>query len=126
MTPKHETATIYIPVEGSLLDMTIDPGSGIAGIRRQPSGMLVIYYEGNRFDAINMREGRERVTHAFGRLAVRYPTVAMQGVMPEDENQLIPVGDITWPSVIEFYSPDTEIKFNEYVARHKWHKSNPI
>lgn len=116
--PKHETATIYIPVEGSLLDMMIDPGSGIAGIRKQPSGMLVIYYEGNRFGATNMHKGCERVICAFGRLAVQYPTVAMQGVLPENEDQLIPVGEITWPNVIKFYSPDTEIKFDEYIARY--------
>lgn len=118
-TPKHEKATIYIPVEGSVLDTNIDPGSGIVGIRKEPSGMLVIYYEGNRLGAINMHAGRERVICAFGRLAVQYPTTAMRGVMPEYENQLIAVGEITWPSSIEFFSPDTEIAFDEYMAKYQ-------
>lgn len=117
--PKYDTATIYIPVEGSLLDQVIDPGSGIVGIRKRSMGMLVIYYEGNRFDAINLREGRERVICAFGRLAVQYPTVAMQGVMSENESQLIPVGEIAWPNVISFHSPEKEIKFDEYMAKHQ-------
>ena len=115
---KHETATIYVPVEGAVLDTNIDPGSGIVGIRKE-SGMLVIYYDGNRFDAINMREGRERVICAFGRLAVQYPTSAMRGVMPEYESQLIAVGEITWPNIISFYSPDTEIMFDEYMAKYR-------
>lgn len=117
--PKYDTATIYIPAEGGLLDMVIDPGSGIVGIRKGPSRMLVIYYEGNRFDAINLREGRERVVCAFGRLATQYPTVAMQGVLPQNENQLIPVGDITWPSTIEFYTDHAKELFNKYMAKYQ-------
>lgn len=117
MTPKHEVATIYVPV-GVVISKTIYPGSGVVGTRT-PCGTLVIYYEGNLYGAENMHEGRERVVCAFGRLAVQYPTTAMQGVMPENEDQLIPVGEITWPSTIEFFSPDTEKKFDEYIAKYR-------
>lgn len=111
----HDTATIYVPVEGTIYDNLIAPGSGIVGIERE--GTLVCYYEGNLYRALNMLEGRERVICAFGRLATRYPTVAMMAVL--DKSQLIRVGEITWPKHILFDSEEAEGRFNAYMERYQ-------
>ena len=117
MTPKHEVATIYVPV-GVVISKTLYPGSGVVGTR-MPCGTLVIYYEGNLYGAENMHEGRERVACAFSRLAVQYPTIAKQAVMPDEERHLIPVGEITWPNIISFNSPESEKLFNDYMSTYR-------
>lgn len=111
----HDTATIYVPAEGSFYDSVISPGSGIVGIERE--GSLVLYYDGNHLGALNMHEGKERVVCAFGRLATRYPTIAMMGGIAKD--QFTRVGEITWPNHIRFDSEEAEARFNAYVARYQ-------
>lgn len=111
----HDTASIYVPVEGSFCDGVISPGSGIVGIERD--GKLFVYYDGNHLGAMNMHAGSERVICAFGRLATRYPTIAMMGSI--DKDQLIRVGKITWPNRIRFDSAEAEGRFNDYMARYR-------
>lgn len=112
----HNEAGIYVPTEGSVYDGIITPGSGIVGIER--NGGLLLYYEGNHYGASNMHEARERVMCAFGRLATRYPTVAMTWLTHENKAQFIRVGEITWPNVILFDSEKSERLFDAYMARY--------
>lgn len=74
---------VYVPAEGSALG--IDPGSAIVG---SPSSewfdyesdrddeMLVIDYEGRRYNQANMVTFADKCVHAAGRHKDHYPTVA--------------------------------------------------
>ncbi len=112
----HDTAGIYVPTQGSIYDGLITPGSGIVGTDRD--GGLLLYYEGNHYNAINMHEPRERVICAFGRLATGYPTSAMMWAMPENKAQFIRVGEITWPNIILMDSEKSTRMFDAYMARY--------
>jgi hypothetical protein len=68
----------------------IAPGSGIVG-QPQDDGTILVYYEGNIYDARNIRTYDDRCDHAFDRMRTNYPTVARAIVNPRD---LIDVG--TW------------------------------
>jgi hypothetical protein len=74
---------VLVPKPDSIAALTIDRGSGIVCdpltvMSGAVSGdeMIDVYYEGNRYGAINMRTFSERVKQAAGRLQQRYPTVA--------------------------------------------------
>jgi hypothetical protein len=65
-------------------DTTIAPGSGIV---RAPNdnarfGASMVYYEGNIYNAANIRDFDERLRHAAGRLVENYPTVAKEAYSP--------------------------------------------
>lgn len=69
---------VYIPTPGA--GTAIDAGSGIVG--RFTSGHhLEVYYEGNRFGAVNIVTFADRVYHAADRMESSYPTSA-RGVFP--------------------------------------------
>jgi hypothetical protein len=114
---RRSHAVIYVPVERSIYDTMIDPGSGIVGAEHGHE--LVIYYEGNRFGASNMHDPLERVKNAFGRLATLYPTVARMSVLPNTRNQLVRVGEIFWPNVIWFDSSEARAQFDAYMKRYR-------
>ncbi|MCL4722654.1 MAG: hypothetical protein KJZ90_00065 [Rhodocyclaceae bacterium] len=101
MQPAHDKATIYVPVAGSRLERELLPGSGIVGIPRH--GQLVIYYEGNLYGACNLHRIEDRIICAFGRLATKYPTGAMRGVLDEEIADLIPVGEVAWPNRVSIH-----------------------
>lgn len=62
----------------------IDPGSGIVACAMYGADdQLLIYFEGNRFNASNIVSLEDRAIHAYGRMATRYPTIAL-AVMPLD------------------------------------------
>jgi len=73
------------------------------------------YYEGNLYDAVNLRLFHERLMCAAGRLVQKYPTVARTHL---EDHQYIPVGwmeygpeqgiqkvDITYRSVLDQWCP---------------------
>lgn len=75
-----ETAAVVVPKEAALarVGAMIDPGSGIVAFRvAGDEDKLMLYYEGNRYGAENLKKWDERVEHAYGRMAAKYPTTAM-------------------------------------------------
>lgn len=87
-------ATIYIPRGRDHL-FGIDAGSGIVGSRTANGEIVVLYYEGNRYGAVNLFKFEERIVCAAGRLFTRYPTIAMIGLSSEDvQKHFMPVGRI--------------------------------
>lgn len=66
---------ILVPKLTSPYAKTIDPRSAIVG-RAGHHGYWIIDYEGNRSGAANLKLFDERLLHAAGRGATRYPTTA--------------------------------------------------
>ncbi len=91
---EHSSANIYIPKATAAEFASIAPGSGIVGVPLGKNG-TVLYFEGNRYDASNLRDYEERVACAAGRLFTRYPTVAKMYLPAGEENtRFIAVGTI--------------------------------
>jgi hypothetical protein len=88
-------ATIYVPAKEATRVLGIDPGSGIVGTTELHDGYLTLYYEGNRYNAVNMRRFEERIYHAAGRMFEGYPTIARMS-LPVDvaATELVAVGEI--------------------------------
>jgi len=83
-----DTHVIYVPKDAN--DLGIAPGSGIVGnVEQQYPDRILVYYEGNVYDAENMRRFAERVYNAADRQVARYPTSAMMAVR---RDELIEVG----------------------------------
>ena len=84
---------VFIPAgEGP---WSIDPGSGIVGtiepaIVGNDPDVLVVDYEGNRYNAVNIITYADRVAHAAGRHVTKYPTAARAWVSP---GSMIQVGE---------------------------------
>jgi len=117
---QHTKATIYILDEEAVPHLGIAPGSGIVGIAYDEisPGAVLLYYEGNLYDAQNQREHEERIINAAGRLFTRYPTVAMQMVTAEDAARgLVAVGEIDRNYQIRYYDEDAHAKARAYGAR---------
>lgn len=119
----HEKAVILIPRPGSRIDRLIAPGSGLVGVINRDR--VVLFYEGNLFEASNMHAPEERVTCAFGRAATSYPTTAMAGLMPDETFDVIRVGEIIWPSEIRFDSPESKQLFDDYMSRYQSKSGSP-
>lgn len=83
--------TIYVPKKNSRIWATIAKGSGIVGGEGEVPGMVVIYYEGNLYNAVNLNSYEERVKCAWGRMRTKYPTTAM-AMVPAEE--LIQIGTL--------------------------------
>ena len=84
---------LYVPAAGS--NTGIDDGSAIVGepeIKR-----IGVDYEGNRYGASNVQTFEEKVAHAAGRRAARYPTTA-RASYPADS--LIEVGSVRYDEVM--------------------------
>lgn len=84
----QDPVRIYLPHPESTLSKSIDHGSGIVGADAG-DGRVLIYYEGNRFGAANLKRYSERVQHADGRFHADYPTIARSVV---DSRELVAVG----------------------------------
>lgn len=84
---------LYVPAAGSLTH--IDDGSAIVG---EPEGDRIgVDFEGNRYGACNMQTFEDRITHAAGRRAYRYPTTA-RASYPADA--LIEVGTVRYDELM--------------------------
>jgi hypothetical protein len=88
----HERLAVYVPdpdasPEAARTVTHIDRGSGIVGKRvvdaDPDESPLLVYYEGNRFDAEGLRLYAERVMHAAGRMTENAPTIAKSLVRPD-------------------------------------------
>lgn len=96
--------SIFIPAPGSSLERHTAPGSAIVGLPMEPgaesAGSLVtIDLEGNLYGAMNLRLFRERVLHAWGRQATRYPTAARRAAPAEE---LIKIGETNGRGGVEW------------------------
>ena len=99
---------VYVPADGML--GIIRPGSGIVGRKlSQRDWELLLYYEGNVYDAVILRRYVERVYHAWGRMAADYPTVAKSIVR---ESSVIQVG--WWHAVSQ------RVEVTDPAALSKW------
>ena len=78
---------IFVPVEGQLLH--IAPRSGIVGVPTDQEHTH-IYYEGNLYQSVNMKQFEQKVARAADRLVARYPTVA-QMLVPD--SMVVRIGD---------------------------------
>lgn len=79
-----ELTNIYVPTTESmgLVEKTIVRGSGIVGfIPDERAEQMIVYFEGNLYDAEALRQFNDRAKQAYGRMATKYPTVA-KSVMP--------------------------------------------
>jgi len=95
--------SIYLPKPDTLIDRLLAPGSGIVG--EAHSAGVLLHYEGNIFDAVNLRRYEDRLKQAAGRLVARYPTRAML-VLPASEvaETMLVVGEYdaeNWEACIE-------------------------
>lgn len=76
---------LYVPLDPQL---GVDHASAIVG-KTLDDGRIHIYYEGNRFNASNLKLYAERARSAAGRIHARYPTIAQAIARPD---QLLRVG----------------------------------
>lgn len=87
-------AIVYIPSDLDGWRLHIAPGSGIVGTPLGKDGVM-LYFEGNVYNATNLRTVEERIVCAAGRLFTRYPTAARHYLSIEEvERELIAVGTI--------------------------------
>lgn len=75
---KGEAALILVPTmrQQCRWSQHVKGGSAMVGFRMNNSEQYMIYYEGNMYDASNLRTFRDRAIIAYGRLVDAYPTVA--------------------------------------------------
>ena len=92
----NTSLTVYVPApvgdrgRDAALSLIL-PGSGIVGYD-DGDGLLRLYYEGNKYGAVNLATWEQRVKCAAGRAFERYPTVAMLAFI--DADQVVRVGQI--------------------------------
>lgn len=72
---------VYVPAPDHPAVADIAPGSGVVG--RAQGAMVLADFEGNLHGADNIRTLADRLHHAAGRAATRYPTVARRLVPAE-------------------------------------------
>lgn len=72
-----EICLVVIPKASSQACAHIDPSSGV--VARRSGDRMSVYFEGNRFGAVNLKTYVERVKNAAGRMFQGYPTVARAG-----------------------------------------------
>lgn len=85
---------IYVPRPGASALAHVKKGSGIVGyadVGYTRPGRTRVYYEGNLYDAVNLRTWKERVQTAADRCRANYPTIAQAWVQPSD---LVHIGGI--------------------------------
>lgn len=100
---------VYVPTLTAPIRAIVVPGSAIVSRGIVDTGSVLIYYEGNVYDAVNMRKFSERVLHAAGRLTLKYPTRAKAFVSPED---LVPIG--------EYWTTPPRLAIRDYLLLEEW------
>lgn len=114
---------IYVPTLNSRWRERIRPGSAIVSdpTARRPADLdnigpdrtVLVDYEGNLYDAKNLRTFTGRVQSAAGRHMVRYPTVA-RALVPRSE--LIQIGHCWWTEDKRV----ERIQINDYETLEAW------
>lgn len=79
---------VYVPA-GDTSPFNIKKGSAIISTGDVQNGMLLVYFEGNVNNAVNLHRYEDQLLCAAGRLVMKYPTVA-RSMMEVDS--LIEVG----------------------------------
>jgi len=84
---------VLVPKPGTRASRNIDPGSGVVTLAAYwrsaaDTDRVLVYYEGNRYGAVNLTTFEERVLQAAGRLDKRYPTIA-KGAWPAIEFDVV-------------------------------------
>lgn len=82
------------------------------------TGFTQIYYEGNLYDAVNLRTYNERIQCAAGRAYHNYPTIAMTILFKADLSNFITVGRCNPENnyQIEFFSAQNNV-VNEWLSQ---------
>jgi hypothetical protein len=94
---------ILRPKLGTRAAQLIDPGSGVVtDLLDAAVPSVLVYYEGNRYGAVNLQTLEDRVRSAAGRCVARYPTVA-RALLPRTDFDVIGTVDpadwsVTWTS----------------------------
>ena len=83
---------MLVPESGTSAWATIDRKSGIVG-RDIGVGQFEVYFEGNRYGAVNLATFEQRVLCAAGRLVSKYPTIA-RAVFAATDFKV--VGSVDW------------------------------
>jgi hypothetical protein len=78
--PKSKYLRIYVPAGPSM----IFPGSAIVGTYEREDDSKTVYFEGNKYAALNLRTFEGRLQVAASRLTARYPTTAKCAFVPGD------------------------------------------
>ena len=79
------TYHVIIPKPGTPLEFTVREGSGmIASDSPLQEGRAKVDYEGNLYDAINLRDPLDRIRCAAGRQVQGYPTIARSSAKWEE------------------------------------------
>lgn len=90
--PSVTEVSLYVPVEGKLTHIKV--GSAIVGLPTD-DGHIRCYFEGNLYGQAAAFD--ERLTIAAGRLADRYPTVA---IAYAKDDEVIRVGSARWDALL--------------------------
>lgn len=74
---------VFVPT--GALAAVIARGSGIVGtVKHNSGGRVLIDYEGNLYDVLNLERYANRVRRAYERHVEKYPTVARSLVKPDE------------------------------------------
>lgn len=76
--------SVLVPREGTPAAGMIDRASAIVSDGRERDGSILVWYEGNRYGADNLKDFHSRTVTVAGRLASKYPTAA-RALFPRDQ-----------------------------------------
>lgn len=76
--------TIYIPKPNTYLHRMLKKGSAVIKSKMVGEGMVKVYYEGNIYNAVNIRTYEDRCMLAAGRARDNYPTTSFMAVPEYD------------------------------------------
>ena len=86
------TLVVLVPRPHTNAAAAIDRGSGIVANAHAAEwaaeAFFDVYYEGNRYGAVNLTRFEDKVECAAGRLSTRYPTIA-RGTFPREEFRVV-------------------------------------
>jgi hypothetical protein len=115
----RRTLRVLVPKPQTVAACVIVAGSGIvAEEATRPGRHLEVYFEGNKFGAVNLKTYPDRIKSAAGRLALRYPTVARGFFDPAD---FVVVGTFTFTT--DWY--ETRLRLTDEATVAEWIAEKP-
>lgn len=90
---------VYVPRPDSTLSVELAEGTGIVGTPLADPAAILIDFEGNLYDAVNIVTFADRVHHAAERHTSNYPTIARRMALVAD---LIEVGEFNGEMVLVY------------------------
>jgi hypothetical protein len=103
----------YVVIPTGTLARTIAPGSGVVA-RKTSDDKWQLHYEGNLYDAINLKRFADRVWCAYSRQITKYPTIATLH-WPDEDFVIVGTFDPDLGTVTVL-SPDADRQINEWIA----------